>query len=222
MRRHVLFNPPEYYTGSTIRVPRTYSEAVKLTLSSGGPLTSILLIISGAIARSFIGPWQAWDTLAVVFVIGGWSFLEWAIHNYALHARPLPIIGRAMPSALSRIHALHHKDPWDPRTLHFKGITILAAWTMATLTLTMLISFGPALTFSTCLFMMIESYQWFHMIVHSKIQVRSPILKRLVKTHVNHHVIDDRLWMGVSTFWADELLGTTSSKEQIAEVDPPK
>jgi len=203
-----MHSPPEFYTGSRTKVPSTYGEALSLTLRSSGPITSVVLIIGGATARVYMGAWHWSDLAAVVSVSATWPFVEWAAHKYLLHRKPLPLVGWRLPELFSTIHLRHHRDPWDSGTLHFKGGTILGAWLLMTSILTLLFTLRAALTFSSCFFLLVETYQWVHLLAHSKVRIGSPYLRKLVQNHIDHHAIDGQRWMGVTSLLADRVLGT--------------
>jgi hypothetical protein len=208
---HTYYSPPDYYTGSQTKVPTSYREAFLLTIHSSGPITSFIIIVLSIGYRFYLGNWSYLDALAVFILIVCWTFVEWGLHYYLLHAKPLPLIGIRIRSVFSRMHGEHHKDPWNPNLIHFKGPTVLGGWLLMTGLLWILFPLGPSITFSTCFFMMVERHQWVHLLVHSKVPVKSKYLQKIIQTHIKHHTIDSSKWMGVSAYLADDILGTNKS-----------
>lgn len=207
-----LLRPPTHYTNTTHRVPITYNEALRLTLRCSGPRTSLLLIVLGGSLRVWVGDWHWFEAVSPLVLMFGWALLEWALHGYLLHGRPLPLTGWRISSTLAHMHHKHHEDPWDFGTLHYKGRTILLAWAVCMLVSSLLCTLRIGLTLSTIFLVLVEIHQWCHLLTHSKIQVRSPFLRRLVKNHIDHHVVDQRKWLGVTSFWADAWLGTGGTR----------
>jgi hypothetical protein len=203
-----LLEPPEFYTGGKIKVPGSYGEAVRMTFTSSGPLTSFTLIAFSVGYRGYLGDWGWLDWLAVFVVIVCWTFIEWALHFYVLHAKPLPIINRRMKTIFSRMHGNHHKDPWNLDYVYFKGPSIFGLFILVTGVLWPVFGLGPALTFIASLLLMLERHQWVHLLVHSKVPVKSKYLLKIIDVHTKHHTIDSSKYMGVSAYLADEIIGT--------------
>ena len=188
---------------------------MRLTLRSSGPRTSLVLITGGLALRVILGNWGWDDVWPALLLLVAWSGVEWCVHYYLLHGNRFPVLGIRPPLFLRQMHDRHHRDPWDHATLHFKGATILVAWCAVTSAMFWMFGLGPAISFSTVLFLLVEVYQWVHLLVHSKVPVSSVFMRDLVRSHVLHHVRDGRRWMGVTTTLADRILGTDSARHPL-------
>lgn len=201
---------PPCYTGTDIAIPATYGDARRVMFGRAGPCTNALVIVSLFGLRYFLGQWSWMDTAMALLVIGGFGVIEWILHAYLMHARPLPLLGWRIRSIVFYKHSDHHKDPWDPETLFFKWQTILAGVALLTLIGYVITFFDERamITFSACVMLMLMQHEWFHVLVHSKIEPRSAYIKARLDNHRYHHYRDNRVSMGVCTLSGDWVFGT--------------
>lgn len=158
--------------------------------------------------RIWAGAVSWWDLLPVVLVLVLQPFVEWGIHVWVLHARPLGPI--RIEGHAARHHAAHHREPKDlryvvmPLPAMFVGAGIhAAAWWVVCPTV------GSWITALWLVTVAAVVYEWVHFLVHVPYQPRGAWLRRLQRHHLLHHHKDDRYWLGVTRLEADRLLGTS-------------
>src|SRR5689334_14802493 len=87
---------------------RTLTEARREFLRHGSPWVLLIASATYFIALVVHGRWS-WTQLAVVgALVAAQPFVEWLIHVYVLHAKPVRVAGRTIDSAQARKHRAHH------------------------------------------------------------------------------------------------------------------
>lgn len=191
------------------KLPDNYRQAVALMLAQGGPWVLISGIVTCALLRSLSGPLTAWDGVIFTAVFFGRGTIEWLIHTYVLHARPLPLVHWQCHSVLSRMHTEHHRHPGDIDTLFFGGKSLLLVTLVMAAAFSILIPRHElALTLLSVILLNTLLYEWCHMLAHSTITPRSAYFRRIILNHRWHHYRDSQKWLGVSSTTGDKLFGT--------------
>ena len=198
----------------TVQV-RTLAEARKRFLRHGSPW---FLLIASAVyvaALAVHGHWS-WGQLVVAgALIAAQPFVEWLIHVYVLHAKPVRVAGRTIDSQQARKHRAHHADPRNldilfiPASGHIVGTVVgigicalLPTWSMrlallATMALQSLV------------------YEWIHFLVHTDYKPRSRAYRRLYVGHRLHHYRNENYWYGVTRRFGDSVLRTNPAKADV-------
>lgn len=166
-------------------------------------------IVTCALLRILSGPLTGWDGLIFSVVFFGRGIIEWLVHTYILHARPLPWLHWRCRSALSRLHTEHHKNPSDITALFFGGKSVLLTTLVMAATFSMIMprqELAPSLLMVILLNTLL--YEWCHMLAHSSITPSSAYFRRIILNHRWHHYRDSQKWLGVSSTLGDKLFGT--------------
>lgn len=192
-------------------MPDSCRGVIRFMLSHGGPRLYTLLLV-GCLALRFHLGWSWRDVLVIVALVSVRGILEWVLHAYFWHARRLPLLGRVV-NPLTTLHARHHRNPVDTAALLFSGPSVLAVFALMLLTLTWLLGFSLALTVSIASLAILMIHEFYHVVAHSPIEPRSPLLRPAVLCHRAHHYTDASVCMGVSSILGDKLFGTYRQHE---------
>ena len=103
--------------GSDLRVrevpgTNTLRGSLGLFFSSPTPRifsVSIVAYLAGRIATG--APLQMTELWIALGVIAGWPVLEWFLHMYLLHMKPLKLGGWTLDLYAGKIHRYHHRHP---------------------------------------------------------------------------------------------------------------
>lgn len=190
-------------------LPDHYPQALVLMMKQSGPWVLLVSIITSLVLRGLYGPPTVWDGVVFSMFFFGRGIIEWLVHTYVLHARPLPWLRWQCRSALSRMHAEHHKHPSDINTLFFGGKSVLLTTLVMAVTFSMIMPRQElALTLLSTILLNTLLYEWCHLLAHSTITPRSGLFRRLILNHRWHHYQDGQKWLGVSSTLGDRLFGT--------------
>jgi hypothetical protein len=140
--------------------------------------------------------------MAGAFALGGlgWTFAEYAIHNWVMH-------GGKGRNEFSRQHLDHHADPnffspfWDKRAAEALVVSAMTAlgWLLA----------GPAsaLSFSAGFLAFYHGYEVLHRRIHTH-PPTGPVGRFLRRHHMTHHFVAPTKNHGVSFPLWDLVFGT--------------
>src|SRR5690606_30822076 len=131
--------------------------------------------------KSFWGQWSTWDVLAVLVFFVFRGVVEWGIHAWLYHARPLPLIGYRLKTEAHEQHLEHHQRPEDLARLliTYKGVLVLSL--MVFVACMMLFrSTNAAATMVLGFIVVGVMIEVLHLICHCNIPHRSQGMKRLV------------------------------------------
>jgi hypothetical protein len=166
--------------------------------------------------RLFLGRWSAWDLVVLFGILAGWPLLEWAIHVFVLHFKPITVGGRTIDFPVPRSHRAHHRDPTDLKLVfiptHVFAYAIplqLALW------LGLMPSAALAFTGLTFYFAMALQYEWSHFLIHTRYRPRSRYFQRRWRNHRLHHFKNEHYWFGVSTLAGDWVLRTAPPLDTV-------
>src|SRR5690606_5468433 len=170
------------------RLPASYGAMFRFLFSGSGIWAMLLVAAAAVVYKSFWGAWSVWDVLAVLafFVFRG--VVEWGIHAWLYHARPLPLIGCQLKTETHEQHIEHHRRPGALSRLlitHRGELVLLLAVFVAFMILFRSINATATLVLGfSVVGVMIEVL---HLICHCNIPHRCQGMKRLVWLHRYHH-----------------------------------
>lgn len=193
-------------------LPRTLPEALRTFVRFPSPRLLLVLAPAAGALRLAAAPLGLADLAVAVAVLVAWPLLEWLIHVFVLHFRPLAIGDRVLDPKVSAKHRAHHAAPWQLDLVfipfHVYGLLLpglVAFWLAPALALEALplglTGLAVTLTFSL-------HYEWVHFLTHTRYVPRTPPYRAMWKQHRLHHMKNERYWFGVTTRAADLLLGT--------------
>lgn len=197
---------------------RTLPAAVATFLQHGSPwaLIGALAAALGALASTDRRPLQ----LAVIaVVVAAQPFVEWLIHVFVLHAKPMVMAGRTVDLYQARKHRAHHADPRDLEILfipvrgHLAGAVVLAGLCL------LLPDAGSRAALVAAAAASTLGYEWVHFLVHTDYKPRRAAYRRLYVNHRLHHYRNEHYWFGVSRLLGDKILGTAPAKADVERSD---
>lgn len=200
---------------SSADAPRTLRGLCWTMVTRGSPRILILLVLSAASYRLWLGQWSWRDALVPLAIALWWPFQEWLIHSYLLHFRPRRIGPLTIDFAQARKHRRHHLKPWD-----FSDLSIpLHTYLYAVPLLALLGYLGrdiPALwTGILCFVAFGLHYEWCHFMAHSNYVPKTALYKAIWRNHRLHHFKNETLWLGVSSRLGDRVLGTCPDQKTV-------
>lgn len=184
----------------TFHSPRTF--AVMLPLLLG--------------VRLAVGGFSWADLLVIPIIVVSQPFVEWLIHVYLLHFKPLTVFGRTFDLQIAKFHRAHHRDPWKldlvfiPRRAGWIGLGILSL-------LWFVFSPSPQIAMTGVLGSVLTTfiYEWTHYLTHTSYKPRSELYRRLWRYHRLHHFKNEKFWQGVTTHFGDRVLGTMPEHTRV-------
>jgi sterol desaturase/sphingolipid hydroxylase (fatty acid hydroxylase superfamily) len=134
--------------------------------------------------------------------------IEYLLHRFLLHGRFL----YRTPFTVDlwrRIHYDHHSDPDNLQVLFGALPTTLPAIVVATVPSGLLIAgpAGAAISFAAGLVSVLV-YEFCHTVDHLPYAPRNPLLRRVKRLHLLHHLHNERGNFGITSFVVDRVLGT--------------
>lgn len=195
--------------------PTLQAEAKIFWSHRNPPLIAALLLLGGAY-RLGLGEWRWWDLGVVAIAVAMQPFVEWLIHVFVLHAKPLRLFGRTYDSMAARKHREHHTDPrrieWIflPLPALFQLVVIVAVVSLLVTSTTPLAVTAFAWTLA-----MLLVYEWIHFLIHSRYRPRSRAYRYLWRSHRLHHFRNEHYWFGITAPTADIVLRTAPDKDAV-------
>jgi hypothetical protein len=197
-------------------MPSTLAGAGRYFFSQASPRLLMAALLAALVVRATLPRLSPWDAAVVVIIAAGWPLLEWAIHVYVLHGKP--VAGRTLDWDVPRKHRAHHRDPADPR-LVFIPLSGFAVALPVLVALAALLTPNAALAATAVAGFLAFAlhYEWVHFLVHTRYRPRGRIYSRLWHNHRLHHFRNEHYWYGVTMLAGDRLLGTSASAQDVAK-----
>ena len=189
--------------------PATAAQALKVFFSTPSPL--ILVTLTGFFVgfRLYLGNWSWADLIAPAIIFAFWPLLEWLIHVFMLHYKPVTIFGRKIDFLLPQTHREHHAEPWKLKRV-FIPLHVFPLVAPALIVAIFLIMPSAELAAGALAtyFLLALNYEFCHYLAHIRWSPPSEYYRRRVRLHRYHHFKNENTWWGVSMGLADVLLGT--------------
>jgi hypothetical protein len=175
--------------------------------------------------RLIQGSWSWRDVVVAAGLIAATPFVEWAIHVYLLHSRPLPLLGRELDVVTAREHRAHHEAPGvlEGVLIPVYGVIVflaMIAFTNWALSFPIgLVLGGPTLSYTTTgvavSFAILAAYEWTHFLIHTPYRPRSRYYKAIWRNHRLHHYKNEHYWFGVTSVVGDRVIGTEPDQRTV-------
>lgn len=186
-------------------------------------LAAIVALVALRLAVGDLGPL---DLVALAAVIVAQPFVEWVIHRYLLHLKPLEIAGRRIDLYTARAHRRHHKDPALLEQALLHPSEIIGSMFLIAISSAPLIAGSLALLSGTAFWPLYISsllwnycglyrYEWTHLLIHTPYVPRTRFFRSIWRSHRLHHFKHEDYWMGVSSNFGDRLLGTFPDQRSV-------
>jgi hypothetical protein len=175
--------------------------------------------------RLVAGNWTWRDAVAPFVIIALQPFIEWVIHKYLLHLKPLNVLGREFDIYTAKAHRRHHRDPAKLDRVLLKAPEILAAIATIAVGVSFFAWLGVEiaggspvpviLTALLCSYIGLGRYEWSHFLIHTPYVPKSKFFKRIWRNHRLHHFKHEGYWLGVSSNFGDRLLRTNPNQSTV-------
>lgn len=176
-------------------------------------------------ARLYVGQWSWRDLAPPLLLLAAQPFVEWVIHKYLLHLKPISVAGRRVELYGSIQHRRHHRSPSDLDRVLLKPIEVVSFLVqIAVLIAVLAVAIdGPLgwpvlaqfLTGLLVAYLGLFRYEWSHFLIHTPYVPRSRWYKATWRNHRLHHFKHEDYWMGVSSNLGDRLLGTNPDQKAV-------
>lgn len=177
-------------------------------------------------ARLVQGSWSWRDAVVLVGLLAVTPFVEWAIHVYLLHSRPIPLFGRELDIVTAREHRAHHEAPGilDGVLIPVYGVIAFLAMIAAT---NFILSFpihlildGPQVAYATTgvavSFAILAAYEWTHFLIHTPYRPQGRYYRAIWRNHRLHHFKNEHYWFGVTSVVGDRMIGTDPDQRTVS------
>jgi len=190
------------------------------------PVLAVGLIAAVAL-RAQLGHFDWRDLVVAAGVVALTPPVEWAIHVYLLHAKPLRWRGKRYDLIAAREHRAHHMAPTELDGVLIPTYALFIFLPQIALT-TWLLSFpihlvlggdrlAHAATGLLVSYAILSAYEWSHFLIHTPYRPRGRYFKTIWRGHRLHHYKNEHYWFGVTSTFGDHLLGTAPDQSEVSK-----
>ncbi|HWF53312.1 MAG TPA: sterol desaturase family protein [Solirubrobacteraceae bacterium] len=188
------------------------------------PLLAIAIVVAVAVRIAY-GHFDWRDPIVIAGVLVATPPVEWMIHVYLLHAKPIRI-GRFRHDLLAaREHRAHHLAPaeLDGVLVPVYGMLIffpLIALTVYAVSFPVHFVLGGdrlahAATGLVISYVILASYEWCHFLIHTPYRPQGRYFHAIWRGHRLHHYKNEHYWFGVTSPFGDQLLRTAPEQSAV-------
>ena len=197
--------------------PDSLREAAAVFVRHGSARVVLAALCVAAAARVWLGGWSVWDLVPVAAIAAFWPVLEWLIHVFILHAKPVQIGRFAFDGRVPRKHRAHHRDPWNAELVFIPFHSFSYALPLLVALCFLLTPTRElALTALSVFLLLTLHYEVVHFLIHTRVDPRGAYYRRLWRNHRLHHFKNEHHWYGVTRLEADRLLHTAPEADRVA------
>jgi hypothetical protein len=197
--------------------PDSLREAAALFVRHGSPRVLLAALAVAVAARVWLGGWSAWDLVPVAAIAALWPVLEWMIHVFILHAKPVRLGRFTLDGRVARKHRAHHRDPWNNEIQFIPFHSFLYALPLVVALCFLLTPTRELALSALAAFMLLAlHYEIVHFLIHTRVDPRGAYYRRLWRNHRLHHFKNEQHWFGVTRLEADRLLRTAPETDAVA------
>ncbi|GAB3672677.1 sterol desaturase family protein [Actinocorallia lasiicapitis] len=182
------------------------------------PNARILLpaAVTAIAARAALGRFTRRDAAVIAATVALEPFVEWLVHVHVLHDRPKMKNGELRETKIARSHRKHHADPREFGLIFIPNHVILPAVAGIAVANAALIRRPRAVvTGLATSYTLLAAYEWTHFLIHTSYVPKSPLYRKLRRTHQLHHFRNENYWYGIITPLSDKVLNTYPRKEDV-------
>lgn len=202
-------------SGPRADCPKTLGQVFRRFSRHTSPRVLMALAPAAVAGRLAYGPLALEDGLVALAIVLVWPALEWLIHVFVLHFRPMQIGGRVWDPKVSAKHRAHHVDPWQADLIFIPVHTyLLTIPAMLGLWLGVF-PLGLGLTGLACTLLMSLHYEWVHHLLHTRYVPKTARYHAMWRHHRLHHMKNEQYWFGVTTRIADRALATDGTPDSV-------
>src|SRR6266850_8063814 len=168
--------------------PASLREAAAVFVRHGSPRVVLGAVAAAAAARIWLAGWSASDLAPVAAIAALWPVLEWLIHVFILHAKPIQIGRVTFDGRVPREHRAHHRDPWNEDFVFIPFHSFSYALPIvAALCFVLTPTVRLALTALSFFLLLTLHYEIVHFLIHTRVDPRGRYYRRLWRNHRLHH-----------------------------------
>lgn len=197
------------------RLARTLPEAVGQFLGFTSPRILLACFALAVALRLAVGDYRWTNLLPFVAVIAFQPFLEWFLHVFVLHAKPLQVAGRQFDTVVAQDHRAHHADPRDLPLIFIPLRWCLYLVASVVVGGLLIPGWSDRSSFYVAAFGMAVVYEWSHFLIHSDYKPRSRAYRHLYANHRLHHYRNEKYWFGITNTLGDRILHTAPDKADV-------
>jgi sterol desaturase/sphingolipid hydroxylase (fatty acid hydroxylase superfamily) len=183
--------------------------------------------ITAALAtRAVLGNFDWRDAVVAGGLVAVTPLVEWLIHVYVLHAKPLRLRGRRYELFGAPEHRAHHQAPSELdgvlippfAVLVFLAEIALAIW-LTSFPIHVVLGgerLAHAATGLLVGYLILGGYEWCHFLIHTPNRPRGRYYRSIWRGHRLHHYKNEHYWFGVTSTIGDHLLGTAPDHADVA------
>ena len=197
--------------------PDSLREAAAVFVRHGSPRVLLGALAVATAARLWLGGWSLWDLAPIAAIAAFWPVLEWLIHVFILHAKPVQIGRFTLDGRVPRKHRAHHRDPWNAELVFIPFHSFSYALPLVVALCFLLAPTRElALTALAVFLLGALHYEVVHFLIHTRVDPRGAYYRRLWRNHRLHHFKNEHHWFGVTRLEADQLLRTAPEADRVA------
>jgi hypothetical protein len=224
---------PDALTAPDDAVPRRHADRLALAdcwrlfvRQRSAPWLATALVGAAAM-RASLGHFDWRDLVMVAGLVALTPPIEWFIHVYFLHAKPVRIFGREHDLLAAREHRAHHRAPSKLGGVLIPTYALMVFFAQIALTV-WLVSFpvhwvlggdrlAHAATGLLASYTILSLYEWSHFLIHTPYRPRGRYYRAIWRGHRLHHFKNEHYWFGVTSTVADHLLRTAPDQARVTK-----
>jgi len=212
-------------------IPRRHAEALTLAdcwrsfIRRPSPPLLAAAILVAVVLRLALGDFDWRDPVVLAGVLIATPPVEWAIHVFLLHAKPLRIGRHRYDLLAAREHRAHHLAPAELEGVLIPTYAVFLFLPMIALTVWLLsfpihVLFGGdriahAATGLLASYVILGAYEWCHYLIHTPYRPRGRYYRSIWRGHRLHHYKNEHYWFGVTSTLGDHLLRTAPDQSAV-------
>lgn len=149
--------------------------------------------------------------LAALAGVATWSFLEYVVHRWAGHSRP---VLKMRFNVFGKEHTRHHSEGNYFAPAWKKAAAAVVVVPLLSFAFSGIAGLGPALGYCTGLVGFYLYYEWLHLRLHTH-EAATPYGRWARRNHFFHHFHDPSLCHGVTSPIWDHVFGTHATADVI-------
>jgi hypothetical protein len=218
-------------TAGPTSVPRrnpsvlTLGDCWRLFLRQVTPPIIATAFVASVALRATLGKFDWRDAVVVVGVVAAMPVVEWLIHVYLLHAKPITFRGHRYEFLAAREHREHHEAPAELEGVLIPTYAVVIFVVMIALVVWAL-SFpihavvggdrlAHAATGLVISYALLGIYEWCHFLIHTPYRPKSWYYRSIWRGHRLHHFKNEHYWFGVTSTLGDKLLHTSPDQSAV-------
>jgi hypothetical protein len=220
-------------TAGPTSVPRrdpsvlTLADCWRLFARQATPPLIASALVGSIVLRGLLGHFDWRDLVVAGGVIAAMPVVEWLIHVYLLHARPVRIRDRRYEFIAAREHRAHHEAPAELggvliptyAVVIFVAQIALVVWALSFPI--HLVLGGDRLAHATTGlvvgYALLGAYEWCHFLIHTPYRPRGWYFRSIWRGHRLHHFKNEHYWFGVTSTVGDRLLHTAPEQSAVSK-----